>query len=62
RPLRLVSVRVSGVDDRLSQLEMFSEPYEKRRNLAAVLDLLNSRGKIARVQHGHQLAKKASPR
>jgi len=58
RPLRLVSVKFSGVDDRPQQLDMFSvETDEKRRKLAAVLDQLN-KGKAARVQHGHQLPPK----
>lgn len=58
RPLRLVSVKFSGVDDRPRQLDMFSvETDEKRRKLAAVLDQLN-KGKVARVQHGHQLPPK----
>ena len=58
RPLRLVSVKFSGVDDRPQQLDMFSvETDEKRRKLAAVLDQLN-KGKVARVQHGHQLPPK----
>jgi len=54
RPLRLVSVRLSGVEDGARQLDMFAETDEKRRKLAAVLDQLN-KGKVARVQHGHQL-------
>jgi DNA polymerase-4 len=55
RPLRLVSVRFSGVDDGPAQLEMFAQTDEKRRRLAGVLDKLNSRTSL--VQHGHQLAK-----
>ncbi len=58
RPLRLVSVKFSGVDAGMDQLEMFAETDEKRRRLAAVLDKLNNRGRDAVVQHGHQLAKK----
>jgi DNA polymerase IV len=54
RPLRLVSVRFSGVEDGARQLDMFAETDEKRRKLAAVLDKLNA-GKTTRVQHGHQL-------
>jgi DNA polymerase-4 len=56
RPLRLVSVRLSGVEDGGRQLEMFAETEEKRRRLAGVLDRLNASGKPA-VQHGHQLKK-----
>ena len=55
RPLRLVSVRFSGVEDGPRQLDMFAETDEKRRKLAAVLDQMNRGGKTIRVQHGHQL-------
>jgi DNA polymerase-4 len=55
RPLRLVSVRFSGVEDGPAQLEMFAEGDEKRRRLAGVLDQLNQRGRNVVVQHGHQL-------
>ncbi len=58
RPLRLVSVRFSNVEDGPTQLEMFAQTDEKRRRLAAVLDQLNQRGRLGVVQHGHQLAKK----
>jgi DNA polymerase-4 len=58
RPLRLVSVRFSTVEDLAVQMEMFAESEEKRRRLAGVLDQLNKRGRTAAVQHGHQLAKK----
>ncbi len=62
RPLRLVSVRFSGVEDGPAQLEMFAAADEKRRRLAGVLDRLNEHGKSAVVQHGHQLAKKPETR
>jgi DNA polymerase-4 len=58
RPLRLVSVKLSGIDDRPEQLEMFAHAEEKRRRLATVLDQLNRsvrRGEPPKVQHGHQL-------
>ena len=56
RPLRLVSVRFSNVDDGATQLEMFAQTDEKRRRLAGVLDQLNSKGKgTPPVRHGHQL-------
>ena len=55
RPLRLVSVRFSGVEERTTQLEMFGQADEKRRRLAGVLDKLNLRGRANVVQHGHQL-------
>jgi len=54
RPLRLVSVRFSGVEDPVVQLEMFAQTDEKKRRLAAVLDKLNT-GKKPTVRHGHQL-------
>lgn len=62
RPLRLVSVRFSGIDEGAAQLEMFTEAEEKRRRLADVLDRLNDRGRAAVVQHGHQLAKRPPAR
>ncbi|MCX6951045.1 MAG: DNA polymerase IV [Verrucomicrobia bacterium] len=55
RPLRLISVRFSSVEDGGQQLEMFAETDEKRRRLAGVLDKLNNRGRASVVQHGHQL-------
>jgi len=58
RPLRLVSVRFSNVEERATQLQMFDGEGEKRRRLAGVLDHLNRSAKQAVVQHGHQLAKK----
>jgi DNA polymerase-4 len=54
RPLRLVSVRFSGVEAGGRQLDLFAETDEKRRRLAAVLDRLNH-GQAGRVQHGHQI-------
>ncbi len=61
RPLRLISVKFSGVDDGPAQLEMFAQADEKRRRLASVLDQLNARSRSAVVQHGHQLAKRREP-
>lgn len=58
RPLRLVSVKFSGVEQGAVQLEMFAQTDEKRRRLAGVLDQINQRGGATIVQHGHQLAKK----
>ena len=55
RPLRLVSVRFSGVEEKGGQLEMFGQTDEKKRRLAAVLDQLNAKGKKGVVRHGHQL-------
>ncbi|HUL52764.1 MAG TPA: DNA polymerase IV [Opitutaceae bacterium] len=61
KPLRLVSVRFSGVEDRPAQLEMFAEGEERRRRLAGVLDALNQQGARVVVQHGHQLGRDAGP-
>lgn len=58
RPLRLISVRFSNVEEGGAQLEMFAEKDEKRRRLASVMDKLNRGGRDLIVQHGHQLAKK----
>jgi DNA polymerase-4 len=58
RPLRLVSVRLSSVDEGGTQLEIFGQAEEKRRRLAGVVDRLNHRGRDVIVQRGHQLAKK----
>lgn len=58
RPLRLVSVRFSTVEEKGEQLEMFVQTDEKKRRLAAVLDQLNDRGRKGVVQHGHQLGGK----
>jgi DNA polymerase-4 len=54
RPLRLVSVRFSGIEEPAAQLEMFGQTDEKKRRLAAVLDKLNT-GKAPAVKRGHQL-------
>ena len=62
RPLRLVSVRFSGVEDHGTQLDLFAETDEKRRRLAAVLDRLNDRGRAAVVTHGHQVESAATAR
>jgi len=55
RPLRLVSVKLSGVEAGPQQLEMFGQAEAKRRALAGVLDQLNRRGAAPRVMRGHQL-------
>lgn len=55
QPLRLVSVRFSGVEEPATQLEMFAQAEDKKRRLAAVLDRLNARGKKGVVRHGHQI-------
>lgn len=58
KPLRLVSVRFSSVEEEGAQLEMFGQSDEKKRRLAAVLDKLNAGGKQPSVRHGHQLGTK----
>ncbi len=55
RPLRLVSVRLSGVEDPPAQLELFGDAAAKRRRLAGVLDQINGAKGDPRVRHGHQL-------
>ncbi len=60
RPLRLISVRFSGVEEGGTQLEMFAETEAKRRRLAGVLDKLNAQGGASIVQHGHQLRRNRS--
>lgn len=60
RPLRLISVRFSGVEAPGAQLEMFAQGEEKKRRLAAVLDRLNARGARG-VIHGHQLHRGGGP-
>jgi len=62
RPLRLISLRFSNVEDVPGQLEMFAEVEAKRRLLAGVLDRLNEGGRSTVVQHGHQLAKRPTAR
>jgi DNA polymerase IV len=57
RPLRLVSVRLSNVDDSPVQLEMFSEADEKRKRLAAVVDSLNGMKGDGAVVRAGQLRK-----
>ncbi len=55
RPLRLVSVRLSGVDDSPAQLGIFAQQDEKRRRLAGIMDQLNAKGRGSGLVRGHQL-------
>lgn len=55
RPLRLVSVRFSSVDDRPEQLEMFGATDEKRKRLASAVDALKAKRGGAAVVRGAQL-------
>lgn len=59
RPLRLVSVRLSSVEDPPGQMEIFGAGDDKRRRLAGVLDKLNQGSPNPLVQRGHQLPGKA---
>ncbi len=55
RPLRLVSVRFSSVDERPEQLEMFGATDEKRKRLATAVDALKARRGGAAVVRGTQI-------
>jgi len=56
QPLRLVSVRLSGLTEGPAQLDLFTHEAEtKRRNLAAVVDKLNATSRKTLVRHGHDL-------
>jgi DNA polymerase IV len=56
RPLRLVSVRLSQVEDPARQLELFgAETESKRHKLAAAVDALKRAKGAAVVTRGHQL-------
>lgn len=57
RPLRLVSVRFSSVDDRPQQLEMFAGSDEKRKRLANAVDALKARRGDSAVVRGTQIKK-----
>lgn len=59
-PLRLVSVRLSGVDDAPEQLQLFGEADEKRKRLAAVVDALKKKGGEGVVVHGSQMSAQSS--
>jgi len=56
RPLRLVSVRLSGVEDPAVQLDLFGEVDAKRHRLAAAVDALKLTRGDAAVTRGHQIA------
>jgi len=57
RPLRLVSVRFSSVENPPEQLEMFSSSDEKRKRLASTLDALKARRGSCAVVRGNQITK-----
>jgi DNA polymerase-4 len=54
QPLRLVSIRFSGVEEQPMQMEMFAQNQDRRRRLASVLDQINA-GRKPAVRRGHQL-------
>ncbi len=55
KPLRLVSVRFSTVDERPQQLQMFGEGEEKRERLARVVDQLRAKQGGSSVVRGAQI-------
>lgn len=55
RPLRLVSVKLSGVEDGPAQMDIFAAKDEKRRTLAEVMDRLNHTGEGPGLMRAHQL-------
>ncbi len=57
RPLRLVSVKLSGVEAPQTQLEMFAEGDEKRKRLAATLDALKAARGSGAIVRGTQIKK-----
>ncbi len=58
KPLRLVSVRLSGVDGGASQLELFTDDSgEKRRRLTAAVDALKNAKGAQTIVRGIQLKK-----
>jgi DNA polymerase-4 len=57
RPLRLVSVRFSGIDDSPEQLEIFGETNQKTKRLASVVDALKAQRGDTSVVRGTQIRK-----
>jgi DNA polymerase-4 len=55
RPLRLVSVKFSGIEDPDGQLHMFASDDDRRHKLAVALDSLRERKGAGAVLRGHQL-------
>jgi DNA polymerase-4 len=60
RPLRLVSVRLSGVDDTPEQLDIFGA-NEKRKRLAAAVDALKASRGEGSIHSGGALPTKRAP-
>ena len=57
RPLRLVSVKLSGIEAPKAQLEMFADDDAKRKRLAMALDALKAARGSASVVRGAQIKK-----
>jgi DNA polymerase IV len=57
RPLRLVSIKLSGVEAPNPQLEMFADGDEKRKRLAVALDALKATRGSSAVVRGAQIKK-----
>ncbi len=55
RALRLVSLKLSGVDESPAQLDIFGEKDAKRRRLAGLMDQLNAGESRGTIIPGHQL-------
>lgn len=58
QPLRLVSVKLSGVDDTPEQLEIFGDSNEKRKRLALAVDALKAVRGEEIIMKGAQITKK----
>jgi len=58
RPLRLISVRFSSVDDRPQQLDLFAATDEKRKRLAETVDALKARRGGSAVVRGAQIKRR----
>jgi len=61
RALRLVSVKLSGVNDGPAQLNIFGAQDEKRRKLASVMDRLNESVARDSLVLGHRLESRPNP-
>jgi DNA polymerase-4 len=57
RPLRLVSVRFSGIEEPDGQMQIFAADDERRHKLAAALDSIRERKGAGAILRGHQLRK-----
>lgn len=57
QPLRLVSLKLSGIDDTPEQLEIFGDADEKRKRLAATVDALKAQRGEEVIVKGAQITK-----